>query len=265
MVIADRISSYTQLIFSSPLNYPSLALFISAFLYTIQLYCDFCGYSEVSIGISNLLGIECSPNFLFPYFSYSIKDFWRRWHISFSSWLKDYIYIPLGGNRHGRFRQCINVLITFLVSGLWHGTGLNFLIWGLWHGILNLFPAKKAANCGKYILQTVVTFLCVTLGWILFNSASMDIFFTYIRHMVIDFRLNYNVIVSSILPFTGDYSCLSYFAILILFIIILFVFEVREFKEDIVRAPGMKKSLFFLISILLFGVIGQNHFLYANF
>lgn len=265
IVIADRISNYTHLIFSSPLSYPSLALLIAAFLYSIQIYCDFSGYSEVSIGISNLLGIECSPNFCLPYFSYSIKDFWRRWHISLSSWLKDYIYIPLGGNRHGRFRQCINIILTFSISGLWHGSGLTFLFWGLWHGILNLFPIKKAADHGKRIFQTAITFLFVTLGWILFNATSIDMFITYIYHMVTDFHLNYNVIVSSILPFTGDYSCLSYFAILVLFIIILFIFEVHEFRQDTVRTPNIKRNLFFIISIILFGVFGQNHFLYANF
>lgn len=265
IVIADRISNYTHLIFSSPMSYPSLALLIAAFLFSIQIYCDFSGYSEVSIGISNLLGIKCSPNFCLPYFSYSIKDFWRRWHISLSSWLKDYIYIPLGGSRHGHFLQCLNTLITFSISGLWHGSGLNFLIWGLWHGILNLVPVKKATTRRKYIFQSVSTFLCVTLGWILFNSSTMDMFITYIHHMIADFRLSYHMIVSSILPFTGDFSCLSYFAVLALFILILFIFEIREFKQNSEKTPSLKKNLFFFVSIILFGVFGQNHFLYANF
>ncbi len=136
-VIANRTAVYVNTVFQNYTSYTGLALFIAAILYSIQIYSDFSGYSNMSIGISNLLGIEVERNFNRPYFSKSIKEFWGRWHISLSSWLKDYIYIPLGGNRKGKFRKWLNSIITFLVSGFWHGNGSGYIFWGLYHGILN--------------------------------------------------------------------------------------------------------------------------------
>ena len=109
---------------------PALALWMSAFLYAIELYADFSGYSDISNGIMKILGVNVPVNFNSPYFSSGFRDFWSRWHISLSSWLRDYVYIPLGGSRCSEFRRFVNVMITFIVSGIWHGTGINFLIWG---------------------------------------------------------------------------------------------------------------------------------------
>ena len=119
MVIANRLSGYVDAVFAAPEAYPGLACVMAAFFYSFQLYCDFSGYSDIAIGMGNLLGIRSRENFACPYFSRGIKEFWSRWHISLSSWLKDYIYIPLGGSRVSSFRHGVNVLATFLVSGLW--------------------------------------------------------------------------------------------------------------------------------------------------
>ena len=267
LVIADRLNSYVNAIFAAPASYPSLALWMSAFFYTVQIYCDFSGYSEIAIGVSNLLGIECSPNFNTPYFAHSIKDFWHRWHISLSSWLKDYIYIPLGGSRKGKIRKHLNTLITFLVSGLWHGTGLNFICWGLYHGILSLFSAKKSASTWTNILQISGTFFAVMFGWILFRASSLHQGIQYIYYMFRHISLDTTSIVTSILPFTGDYSCLSYLLTVCLFITILFIIELREImhKTNFSQKEIYVKCFIYISSIILFGMIGQNSFLYANF
>ena len=265
IVIADRISVYTDQIFATPNNYPSIALILSSILYSIQIYCDFSGYSDISIGVSGFMGIKCSPNFDLPYFSYSIQDFWRRWHISLSSWLKKYIYIPLGGNRHGRIHRYINILITFLISVAWHGNSLTYIVWGLFHGICNLFSfTQRASRKIVYFLQILFTFLCVTIGWIIFRSTSLNIAFLYIKHMFIDIQLNTTEIVASLLPFTSDYSCLAYFVSLCILIIILFYVELCEFRQK-VTCLYLQRNYIFILCIIFFGIWGQSNFLYANF
>lgn len=266
-VIADRIAIYTAAIFAQPDGYPALASWIAAFLFAVQIYCDFAGYSEIAIGVCNMLGFTCRANFNTPYFSSSIKEFWDRWHISLSTWLKDYIYIPLGGNRRGKARKNINLLFTFLVSGIWHGSGLNFICWGIYHGVLNMFPVKRSENKFILFIQTIGTFISVMFGWIMFNAKSFQAGLAYIVNMFTGFRVNISVIVDSILPFTGDYSCLSYFVVVSFFILMLFVLEWRNYAG---KVKNQQKSLyirssFYLMAVLLFGIVGQSSFLYANF
>lgn len=263
LVIADRLNTYVNSIFVNPAAYPALALWMAAFFYAIQIYCDFAGYSEIAIGISNLFGFECKKNFNLPYFSTNIKEFWKRWHISLSSWLQDYIYIPLGGNRKGGLRQKINILITFFISGLWHGNGLNFIFWGLWHGILNFFPTRKTNNKWRRFLETLATFVCVMFGWILFKADSLQNAFNYIIQMFQNLSINLNIIIASVMPFTGDYSCLAHLITVCLFILVLFIYERKEYLYPWKEYPV--KYFIFAISILFFGTIGQNSFLYANF
>lgn len=267
LVIADRLSSYVTTIFSNYTAYPPLALWLAAFFFTVQIYCDFSGYSEIAIGITNLFGIECRFNFNKPYFAYSINDFWKKWHISLSSWLQDYIYIPLGGNRKGIFQKNLNIIITFFISGIWHGTGLNFICWGLWHGILSIFSfSKLRSKCGHF-LQILFTFFLVMLGWILFRSDSLTTSICYIAGMCKPCPLNTATLIASIMPLTGDYSCLSHFITISIFIFILFIMELNDYKRTISCAVNIsrKRVVVFIISIIFFGMIGQNSFLYANF
>lgn len=149
---------------------------MASFFYTMEIYFDFSGYSDIAIGTAKLLGIDLTINFKSPYFSTSMKEFWRRWHISLSQWLRDYVYIPLGGNKKGKIRQKINVIIAFLLSGLWHGASWKFVIWGWWHGI---FQATESGwqrllldERLKKIMAWLVTFLCVSTLWILFRAES---------------------------------------------------------------------------------------------
>ena len=267
LVIADRISPYVNTVFANPSNYPALALWMAAFFYNIQIYCDFAGYSEIAIGVANLLGVECKLNFRLPYFSYSIKDFWRRWHISLSSWLRDYIYIPLGGNRKGVFLKNINILLTFTVSGLWHGNGFNFLIWGIYHGLFNLFNYEKASLRWKKMLQVIATFFIIMIGWIFFKATTLKLAFSFITLMFFNFSISLDSIIASILPFTGDFSCLAYLVCVCIFTFILFIMEYREYTG---KFSGMGKErtirmIVYFVGIVFFGVIGQSSFLYANF
>ncbi len=184
-LLADRIGPLVAKVFENPGNCNSPALIVASFLYTIQIYLDFAGYSAVAIGVAKLFDINLSLNFLAPYFSTGFAEFWRRWHITLGSWLRDYIYIPLGGNRKGKARKAFNTMIVFLVCGIWHGGSLNFVVWGLIHGI---FTALDGLLRGKVFLKKIpvplkwlTTFLIVSFAWIFFGSEDMQTAVLYIR------------------------------------------------------------------------------------
>ena len=138
IVVADNLAYYVDMVYNDLSYYQGFALVLAAFFFTIQIYCDFSGYSDIAKGSAKLLNIDLMDNFKTPYFSTTIKEFWSRWHISLSSWFKDYVYIPLGGNRCSKLRHYFNLLATFLVSGLWHGANITFVIWGGIHGLLQI-------------------------------------------------------------------------------------------------------------------------------
>lgn len=267
LVIADRISPYVNTVFSTPPSaQPALALWICAFLYSIQLYCDFAGYSELVIGICKLLGIDCTSNFNLPYLSKSIKEFWSRWHISLSSWLRDYVYIPLGGNQMGAPRKSLNIIITFLISGIWHGNTLSYILWGLWHGVFNLIPTKKVSGKLFSLVQMLGTFFIVMIGWIFFRLNTIPEIYQYFKRMFLDFQINSQNILSSIMPFTNDYSCLSSFLVIMIFIAFLFLTEyLSYYNKSIFIVHPYALCVIYTFSIILFGVIGQSSFLYANY
>lgn len=177
LVISDRLGTLVDFAYARYETMPGAVMLWASILYAIQLYCDFAGYSALAIGTGKLLGFDLRENFSRPYFALSVKDFWNRWHISLSSWLRDYVYIPLGGNRKGRMRKYLNLMITFLASGLWHGAGLNFLIWGGLHGIYQvagdlLHSAKKndVKSFPRRIAGIFATFALVDLAWIFFRA-----------------------------------------------------------------------------------------------
>lgn len=198
-IISDYISvNFVERVFDQPTLYSGIENLLAVYGYTLQIYCDFSGYSDMAIGIALLLGFEFPKNFDNPYKSRSITEFWRRWHISLSSWLKDYLYISLGGNRHGKFRQYINLFITMLLGGLWHGASLNFVLWGGIHGILLAMDKMWHSLCPKLsplsylpkkgtvynrslftisysLFTTVITFHLVAALWVLFRAPSFQI------------------------------------------------------------------------------------------
>ena len=178
------------MIFLGADSYPGSILLLGAFIYAVQIYADFSGYSDIAIGCGKLFGIKLMRNFAFPYFATNIADFWRRWHISLTTWFRDYVYIPLGGNRCSKAKQVRNVLLVFLLSGLWHGANRTFVIWGLVHACLFMpliFLRKrqedKRDSWTRTLLGWSFTMLAVMLAWVFFRADSFGQSMSYFSHM----------------------------------------------------------------------------------
>ncbi len=170
LAVADNLALYVDKIYGSPENFNSVSILFSSIFYSFQIYADFFAYSLIAIGICKFVNINIPSNFNKPYFSKSIIDFWRRWHISLSSFLRDYLYIPLGGNRNGSFVAYKNILITMVIGGIWHGSGINFILWGLGHGILIVLSKLiKLKFKIPILLKIIFIFFIVTLLWVPFR------------------------------------------------------------------------------------------------
>jgi len=189
-VIADRLAMIVDRTFVHTNESSSLALFVGALFYSFQIYCDFSGYSDIAIGAARVMNIRLMENFKEPYLSYNVSNFWTRWHISLSSWFRDYVYIPMGGNRKGSLRRKFNVFVVFLLSGLWHGANWTFVIWGLLHGLVVIFFTRKAREereerahilTVRRTLEMVSTFVVVTFFWIFFRSPNVTSAWLYIK------------------------------------------------------------------------------------
>lgn len=178
IVIADSIASSVNMVFNDIGSYQGFALVLATLFFAIQIYCDFSGYTDIALGSAKLLGFDLMENFRTPYFSTSISDFWSRWHISLSTWFKDYVYIPLGGSKSGAVKTYRNLLYTFLLSGLWHGANWTFVLWGAYHGVLSILQvyAAKVNFTIKLIrpIQIVLTFALVCVGWAMFRANSIS-------------------------------------------------------------------------------------------
>lgn len=199
VVISDYISvNFVDRIFDNPMLYTGFENLMGVYGYTLQIYCDFSGYSDMAIGIALLMGYRFKINFDSPYKSGSITEFWRRWHISLSSWLRDYLYISLGGNRRGTVRTYLNLFITMVLGGLWHGASWLFVIWGAWHGLMlivhkfyrRIFPVAKDYRAGffRHLLNVLLTFHVVAAGWIFFRAPSLDIAGQILTQIFTNFR-----------------------------------------------------------------------------
>ncbi len=203
LVIADRIGGIVDYVYNDHQSCSGAMIAFATFCYGIQIYTDFSGYSHLSIGAARILGFEVKDNFRQPYLATNIKDFWGRWHISMSTWFRDYVYIPLGGNRKGKLRKNLNNLITFLLSGLWHGSSWNFVAWGGLHGIYNVVSDLTAnyrdklsiklktdkSSFGYRLIRTILTFLMVDYAWMFFRADSLRIAISMTKSMLTDFRL----------------------------------------------------------------------------
>ena len=263
LVIADRLSTYTITVMNDYNSYSSMALWMAMLLFSIELYADFAGYSEIAIGLCCLFGFNVKENFRNPYFSSSFREFWNRWHISLSTWLRDYVYIPLGGNRKGNLRKAVNVFIVFLVSGIWHGHNICYILWGIWHGILNILSPKAIKRKCNIRIGRIVTFLLVSLGWLCFRLESVADICSYLDGMINRWSLSLGDIVSSIMPFSGDMSCVAKVLTIGLFILFTTILEWNEY-----RGHTINKDLrlgFYIISVILFGCMGMTGFIYANY
>ena len=201
IVVADTVATYVNAIYNNPNDAKGLAIVIATLLFAVQIYCDFSGYTDIAIGCARIMGYRLMQNFDRPYSAQNIRDFWARWHISLSSWFKDYLYIPLGGNRKGYARQLVNLFIVFLVSGLWHGAEWTFILWGLLHGIYrvvgdltykkrNALYAKAGLDIkakGVVIFRTAITFTLVCFAWIFFRANNTGDLLILLRNLFTTF------------------------------------------------------------------------------
>ena len=173
-VVADKLADCVNAVYGAPASYAGLPSIIATLFFAFQIYCDFCGYSDIAVGSAKLLGIELTRNFRQPYLSGSIREFWHRWHITLSSWLKDYIYIPLGGSRVSKLRHKLNIMVTFLASGLWHGANWTFVVWGGLHGAFQAVESLISAKPKKKnVFNIIFTFILVCLTWIFFRADNL--------------------------------------------------------------------------------------------
>lgn len=189
MLIANTMGAIADKIFAMPVTDfgPGIA-WIGAIAYTFQIFYDFSGYSDMAIGLGSIFGFKFLENFNYPYISKSITEFWRRWHISLSTWFKEYLYIPLGGNRVAKSRMYLNLFIVFLATGIWHGAEWTFIIWGLWHGFFIIMEKwtgwhKKEGTLMLSFIKHLYTIMVFIFGWVLFRSANLSYAWQYIKKM----------------------------------------------------------------------------------
>ena len=188
VLLADQVAVVAAAIYAHPALSGTGALWLAALCYTLQIYFDFSGYSDMAVGLGRLFGFKLPENFDHPYAALSITDFWRRWHITLSMWFRDYVYIPLGGNRVSRGRFALNLLTVWALTGLWHGASWNFVLWGLYYGVLLLVEKLvigKRLERVPTALRRLVTFVLVTLGWVLFNLSDSRVLLPVLRRMFV--------------------------------------------------------------------------------
>lgn len=291
LVIADMMSKYVDEIFNHVLEKNGICFAWATLLYTFQIYCDFSGYSDMAIGTAGLLGFDLLENFKAPYFASSIKEFWGRWHISLSKWFRDYVYIPLGGNRCSKLRKSFNLIVTFLVSGLWHGASWTFVLWGGIHGVAQvaengikdvsaIFRNKSDKGQGgdasstvavknspvKTIICTLITFCVVSYAWMFFRANSISEALFAARNMFSDLNIKNAMIQmgmsnKSVIKTTGA-------------IFVLMVYDYFNMKTDLLKKMSELKLPIRWIIYIGFGVLivamkmhtgATQNFIYFNF
>ncbi len=194
VVIADRLAILVDAVYAAPAQYSGAQLLIATYAFSVQIYCDFSGYSDIARGTARILGIDLMLNFWRPYFAQSVGEFWRRWHISLSTWFRDYVFIPLGGSRVPLARRCVNLMIVFFLSGIWHGANWTFVVWGLLHGFLvgaQLLFQKGRISASSFAPAAAMRIFCVfnllALTWVFFRAANLGDAFLILHRIVADF------------------------------------------------------------------------------
>jgi D-alanyl-lipoteichoic acid acyltransferase DltB (MBOAT superfamily) len=287
VVLADRIALFVDTVYGDIETYTGAYLIVATLLFAVQIYCDFGGYSTIAMGAAKLLGIQLMENFNAPYLSMSVAEFWRRWHISMSGWFRDYLYIPLGGNRKGKIRKYINIIITFGVSGLWHGANWTYVLWGLLNGIFQIIgdllrPIRsrlavlfeiKLDSLSHKCLKVVTTFFLIDFTWIFFRASTVREALRILKKMIME-RNPWIFVDGSI------YACgldQRNFGLLLCGIFILFAADLCKYKgiklRQVVAAQDYWAQCLIIImtvvSILLFGIWGVEYdassFIYFQF
>ncbi|MFC2149401.1 MBOAT family O-acyltransferase, partial [Candidatus Auribacterota bacterium] len=287
IVIADRLAIFVNNVYNNPHDLGGLPLIIATVFFGVQIYCDFSGYSDIAIGSAQVMGFNLMDNFKRPYFSKTITEFWRRWHISLSTWFKDYLYIPLGGNRCSKARNYFNIMVTFLISGIWHGANWTFIIWGALHGFYVVLEhiikgawekcfgsAKFPIPSGvKKYLQVILTFTLVTFAWIFFRANSISDAFYIVGHLFtgLGSLLSYGAIKADLLGKGlgfGEYD-LIIAIVSIAFMEYVHIIQRHESIRHMLRDKPIyiRWSIYYALVmwILLFGEYGTNTFIYYQF
>lgn len=274
IVVADNCAVAVEMIWNNHTELSGFTLLLGGFFFTFQIYGDFSGYSDIAIGTARLFGINLMRNFNFPYFSRDIAEFWRRWHISLTTWFRDYIYFPLGGSRCSKWKVMRNTLIIFLVSGFWHGANWTFICWGGYHALL-FFPLLLIGKNRKHkdtvaqgrllpsfkeVGQISITFICVLIGWILFRSESMTQFFEYMK----------GICTPSLFQISVDYGAKALPFIILLIVVEWFQREkqhaLQMIDTGLLRFRAVRWSIYIvLIFIIIFFPGAQSDFIYFQF
>ncbi|MBN1481247.1 MBOAT family protein [candidate division KSB1 bacterium] len=271
IAIANRLAIYVDAVYGNADLHNGVTLLFATYLFAFQIYCDFSGYSDIAIGAARVLGYDLMRNFRRPYFAKTINEFWHRWHISLSTWFRDYLYIPLGGNRKGLTKMLLNMIIVFIVSGMWHGANWTFLIWGVLHGVFAVmskvtlpwrdrFVAGKLPRALVVFFRMFVTFHLVCLAWIFFRADSIT---------------EANFIIQQIVTFPGrdlfipEFDKFSYGIFVVVFL--LFVESAQEWlhlSEKFIRRPRAIRWLSYVaifVVLVLIGVFDESQFIYFQF
>ena len=284
-MVADRIGNIVDAVYSNPTNYRGFIIVIATVFFAFQLYCDFSSYSNIAIGAAQVMGFRLSQNFERPYFSKSIREFWKRWHMSLTSWFMDYLYFPLGGSRCSKARKYFNVMIVFMVSGLWHGSSFTFVVWGTLHGIYyiveNLFSPVgdmlvrkfkiRTSSFGYKLSMILINFILVDFAWLFFRATSFKNAVVLIKNI---FYFNPSVFTDGSLYKLGLDS--SNFFVAMLSLGIVFIVDLLQRTKNL-RDELLKQNMVFrwslyltsAIVILIFGVYGSGYdiqqFIYSRF
>ncbi len=295
LVVAGLLAPAVDAVYDNPGSYTGLIFPVATLFFAIQIYCDFSGYTDIAIGCAKLFGINLPDNFKSPYFSRSIREFWGRWHISLSTWFRDYVYIPLGGSRAGRFRRALNLMLTFLASALWHGAGATYLAWGALHGLYrileNLFynisekrnrkHGKKQNKVRNKIWDNIwdkantaaryfLTFTAICFAWIFFRADSLSDAWRIISLSFRGITDFYNYLKTAVIFLDMDYGYMLYLCLPLLF---LAVYDYASMKMDVIGYISSRKGwiryplyILFLLAILLFSEKGvSTEFYYFKF
>ena len=261
VVIADRLSIFVNEVYGDWTHMSGANLWIAVVFFSFQIYCDFSGYSDIAIGSARIMGFDLMTNFNKPYFARSVEEFWKRWHISLSTWFRDYLYIPLGGNRHGVLRRYINLTIIFLVSGIWHGAGWNFVLWGALHAAFVVIELVYRSRFGKAMipdfLKMILTFFVVSIAWIFFRTPTTEQSFGIIEMLF--GGADFGVISSQVM----NNAEIALSVLLILALLIIEKLDLRLKFNTTWSFAAMSSAVIFIIYLL--GVFNQEQFIYFQF
>jgi len=277
VVIADNLAVIVNAVYDKPGSYTGLPLIIATYFFAFQIFCDFSGYTDIARGAAQVMGFSLMENFKRPYFSKSISEFWKRWHISLSSWFKDYVYIPLGGSRVGKWRHIYNLMIIFLLSGLWHGANWTYVIWGALNGAYLVFSIRTANMRQKVskllrldrvpllhkFIKVFITFNLVAFSWIFFRAKTISDAFYIIRHLFDGIKLN--------LSFGAGIGRTEIIGgmLLILFLEVIHIIQRKNSMVEILseRPVYLRWAIYYIavLCILFLGQTSAHEFIYFQF